>query len=116
MGKSFYLTQSPSQLQAASQSFSDLINAAAVSYGLTVPQAASYQTLNDTFSAAYFLAKAPETRTKATVQARRDAKIALVAKAAELAKIIEATPTVTNEQKVTLGLSVRATPTPKPPP
>ena len=61
MGKSFYLTQSPSQLRNASQVFSDLINAAAVSYGLTVPQAASYQTLNDSYVAAFLLADAPET-------------------------------------------------------
>ena len=36
--------------------------------------------------------------------------------ASDLAKIIEGTPTVTNEQKADLGLSVRATPTPMPPP
>ena len=36
--------------------------------------------------------------------------------AADLAKIIDGTPAVTNQQKIDLGLNVRATPTPKPPP
>ena len=39
MGKSFYLTSSYIKLRNASQVFSDLINAGAISYGLTMPQA-----------------------------------------------------------------------------
>ncbi len=115
MGKSFYYG-TDAQLYTGSQTFSDLINAAATTYGLTVAQAASYQTLNDSFAASYMLSQAPETRTKGTIQARNDAKVLLKQKAAELAKIVEATPTVTNQQKIDLGLSVRATPTIKPPP
>jgi hypothetical protein len=96
--------------------FSDLIVAGAVSYGLTVPMATAYQTLNDSYVAAFVLADAPETRTKGAILARNDAAVLLRAKAAELAKIIEATPTVTNEQKANLGLSVRKTPEPMPAP
>ena len=115
MGRSFYFG-TLAQLYTGSQTFSDLINAAATSYGLTTAQALSYQTLNDDFAAKYLLAQAPETRTKGAVQARNDAKLLLIQKAAELAKIVEATPAVTNQQKVDLGLSVRATPSPMPPP
>src|SRR5688572_11971847 len=115
MGRSFYFG-TPAQLYTSSQTFSDLINAAATSYGLTSAQALSYQTLNDDYRAKFQLAEAPETRTKGAVQARNDAKLLLIQKAAELAKIIEATPTVTNQQKVDLGLAVRATPSPMPPP
>jgi hypothetical protein len=116
MGQSFYLTQNYGQLRNASQTFSDLINAAAVSYGLTVPQAASYQTLNDDYVAKFLLADAPETRTKAAILDRNDAAVLLRAKAAELAKIIDATPTVTDGQRANLGLSVRKTPEPAPAP
>ncbi len=115
MGRSFYFG-TPAQLYTSSQTFSDLINAAATSYGLTSAQALSYQTLNDDYRAKFVLSQAPETRTKGTIQARNDSKFLLIQKAAELAKIIEATPTVTNQQKVDLGLSVRATPSPMPPP
>ena len=115
MGRSFYYG-TPAQLYTGSQVFSDLINAAATSYGLTTAQALSYQTLNDDYRAKFELSEAPETRTKGAIQARNDSKFLLVQKAAELAKIIEATPTVTNQQKVDLGLAVRATPSPMPPP
>jgi hypothetical protein len=116
MGQSFYLAKTYAALLTASQAFSDLINVGATAYGLTTLQASDYQTLNDTFAAKYQLAQAPDTRTKATVQGLKDARVALVAKASQLAKIVEATPTVTNEQKAALGLSVRATPQPAPAP
>ncbi len=116
MGSSFYLSRTNAQLYTGSQTFSDLINASATTYGLTTAQALSYQTLNDDFAAKYLLSQAPETRTKGTIQARNDAKILLKQKAAELAKIVDATPTVTNQQKIDLGLAVRATPAPAPAP
>ena len=112
MGKSFYVGAKLADLQAKSQAFSDLIESGYASYGITQAMAQSYKTLNDNFSAAYFLAKAEETRTKGTVQARRDVQVLLIAKASELAKIIEANPAVTNQQRIDLGLSVRATPGP----
>jgi hypothetical protein len=115
MGRSFYFGTN-AELYTGSQVFSDLINASFASYGLTSAQALSYQTLNDDYAAKYQASQAPETRTKGAVQARNDAKVLLMQKAAELAKIIEATPTVTNQQKVDLGLAVRAIPSPMPPP
>ena len=114
MGKSFYLTPSYSKLRNASQMFSDLINAGAVSYGLTMPHAAAYKALNDSYFAKFLLADAPETRTKATILDRNNAAILLKANASMLAKIVEATTTVTDGQKANLGLSVRAMPAPGP--
>ncbi len=107
-GKGFYYTQSYSRLRNASQTFSDLINAGAVSYGLTMPLAVAYKALNDSFVAKFLLADAPETRTKATILDRNNAAILLKANASMLAKIVEATTTVTDGQKANLGLSVRA--------
>ena len=112
MGKSFYLAKSYAQLRDGSQTFSDLINAAAASFGLTTLQAVSYKTVNDDYTAKFLVALAPQTRTKGTLLDRNDAKVLLVAKASELAKIIDATPTVTDGQRANLGLSVRATPSP----
>ena len=60
MGQSFYLTRNYSQLRNASQTFSDLINAGAVSYGLTMPLAVAYKALNDSFVAKFLLADAPK--------------------------------------------------------
>lgn len=115
MGRSFYFGTA-AQLYTGSQTFSDLINASATTYGLTTAQATAYKALNDDYAAKYRLSEAPETRTRGTIQARNDSTVLLTQKAAELAKIVDATPTVTNQQKIDLGLSVRATPTPKPPP
>lgn len=116
MGRSFYLSKSYADLYAGSNTFNNLIATGYASYGLTQPQAQSYDALNDTFAAAFLLAQAPQTRTKGTIQARNDAALPLVQKAAELAGIIENHPGVTNQQKIDLGLSVRATPSPAPAP
>ena len=115
MGRSFYLG-TIAQLYTGTQTFATLIVASPTSYGLSASIAAAYKTLSDSYVAKYILSEAPETRTKGTVRARNDAKTLLKQKAAELAKIIEATPSVTNQQRDNLGLSVRATPTPMPPP
>lgn len=112
MGTSFFRSKTLADLQAGSQKFSDMIATGYASYGLTLPMATEYATLNDNFSNYYFLAKADATRTKATVQARNDAKILLVEKASQLAKLIDGTGSVSNETKIELGLSVRATPAP----
>lgn len=116
MGRSFYLATKDSDLVAGSQSFSDLINASPTTYGLTAPIAASYQVLNDDFAARYQLTQQPATRTKVSIVGRNDARILLVQKASEIAKTIYGTPTVTDEQKSELGLSVRAAPAPAPAP
>jgi hypothetical protein len=115
MGRSFYLG-SDAELYNGTKVFSDLINAAATTYGLTTAQATSYKTLSDDFVAKQDIATAPATRTKTTILDRNNARDLLRPYAAQLAKIIEATPTVTDGQKAALGLSVRATPAPKPPP
>ena len=54
----------------------------------------------------------PSTRTKGQTAAKNAAKILLKVAASDLAKIIEGTSTVTDQQKIDLGLNVRATPTP----
>jgi hypothetical protein len=115
MGRSFYYGKD-AELYTGSQSFSTKITATPVAYGLTAPQATSYAATALTYKTEYLAAIDPETRTASKIIAKDDARAALVDATAQLAKIIEATPTVTNEQKNDLGLSVRATPTPMAPP
>src|SRR5438270_1215091 len=93
-------------LLAWSANFSTLISAGAVSYGLTVGQATAYAALHASYSTA-LAAVDPPIRNKAAVATKNTARTALKANARMLARIVEATPTVTNTQKVTLGLTVR---------
>jgi hypothetical protein len=68
--------------------------------------------LSDFYGEKYLAAANPEDRSPAKTQARNDAAGPLRAMAKSLASIINGTPTVTNEQKLELGLSVRNIPTP----
>lgn len=106
MSRSFYFGNY-AELQAGSQNFATKISSAPVSYGLSAPQAAAYQTLNDLYSDAYFAAVDPEQRTRGIIAARNVARRNLIAMAADLARIINGTSTVTDAQKFDLGISVR---------
>ena len=105
-----------SQLYTGSAAFSTKITATPTAFGLVAGQATAYSGLNSAFSSAYLLAIDPVTRTKGAVSAKNVAKGNLKTMASNLAKIIDGTPAVTDAQKITLGLNVRATPTPIPPP
>jgi len=86
-------------------------------FGLTAQQVTDFVALNTAWVAAYNAAVAPETRGPSTIQAKNDAKAAMVANARELARIIQAFPALTNQERVDLGLTVPDTePTPIPPP
>ena len=115
MGRSFFLG-TDAELYTGSKAFSTQITATPTAFGLTAANASAYAALNSAYEAAYLAANNAETRTKGAVQAKRDAKIALKAMASDLAKIIDGTATVTDQQKLDLGLSVRATPGPRPAP
>jgi hypothetical protein len=66
---------------------------------------------------AYNAAKAEGARSKALVQAKNDAKAALIPYARQLYMIIGGSPTVTNENKTLIGVHVRdSEPSPVPPP
>ena len=115
MGKNFF-NGTDAQLNTGSAAFSAKITATPTAFGLVAAQATAYSTLNGLFNTAYLAAIDPITRTKGKVAAKNQTKVNLKAMASELAKIIQATPTVTDEQKIELGLNVRAHPTPNPPP
>jgi hypothetical protein len=115
MGRNFF-NGTDAELFNGSNSFSTKITATPTAFGLVAAQATAYAALNTAYSTAYLAAIDPATRTKAKVSAKNQAKANLKASASNLAKIIDGTPTVTNEQKLDLGLNVRAMPQPIPPP
>jgi hypothetical protein len=115
MGHSFFLG-TDAELYVGSDSFATKIAATPTAFGLTAPQATSYGTVNTAWRAAYEAAVDPETRTKGKVAAKNTAREQVKKMASDLAKIIDGTATVTDEQKLDLGLSVRATAAPVPPP
>lgn len=115
MAYSFFTGTDP-ELYLGSEVFSSKINAAYGDYGLSQAQAAEYAVLNSIWRSAYLAAINPQTRTKSRIRAKDDARAAVCARAADLAKIISGTASVTSQQKLDLGLNVRAAPSPMPPP
>ena len=103
------------ELVTWSTNFDQKINAAAVSYGLTVAQASAYTAKHTAWLSSYQAANNPDTRSPSKVIAKDSAKTALISEARMLARIVQATPTVTPEQKSDLGLTVRdVEPSPQP--
>lgn len=115
MARSFYYG-SDAELYTGSQNFSTKISATPALYGLDAAQAAAYAAKNAVYEDTYVIAINPDTRTKSAVAAKNAAKKALKAMAADLAKVIDGTPTVTDAQKIDLGLNVRKAPSPVPVP
>ncbi len=116
MATSFFTARKLADLYAGSLTFSEMISATPVLFGLTAPIAASYAALHSSFAELYLLGEAPDTRTKPVIIGRNAAAVALRARAAEIAKLIEGTSTVTDQQRASLGLSVRKVPAPRPAP
>jgi hypothetical protein len=115
MGKSF-LPSREADLVNWSFNFKELIVANPTLYGLTVPLATAYAALHDDFAEAYTAAIDPGTRTPAAIILKNTAMDALKANARQLAKLVQGTPTVTDEQRGLLGLTVPAERTPINPP
>lgn len=115
MGKSFYLG-TDAQLATGAANFSTIIGTDFASLGLTNSQATAYATLNTAWQASYLTAITPETRTKSAVAAKNTQRALIRKMTADLVSVINGIPTVTDEQKINLGIAVRATPTPRPAP
>jgi hypothetical protein len=115
MARSFF-TGNDAQLYTGSNAFSSQISATPQAFGLVESQAVSYAALNADFSAKWLAATNEETRTKAAIVAKNTAARNLRLAAADLAKIIDGTATVTDAQKTALGLNVRKVPSPMPAP
>jgi hypothetical protein len=117
MASTNFLPDRESDLLTWSVNFDTKITASPTDYGLTADQATAYGTLHSAFADAYQTANNPDTRSPSNIVAKDVAKDALINNARMLARIVQATPAVTPEQKSELGLTVRdVEPTPIPPP
>lgn len=97
--------------------FSELLTAAPTDYGLTSSDATALAALTADFDSALSAATNGSTRGPSTIAAKDSARAAAEARARQLATIIQANPSVTEQQKTDLGLTVRKTnKTPVPPP
>ena len=99
-----------------SANFASVIATDFASLGLTTAQATAFGTLNTALQAAYSAAIDPTTRTRVTIADKTLALKNMRSSAILLAKIIYATPTVTDAQLIGLGLLPRSTRTPIPAP
>jgi hypothetical protein len=112
-----FLPKTDPGLLAWSTNFATKISAGATAYGLTTANATTYSTAQTDFATKLTAATEPSTRGKATVQAKDISRATLVALSQQFARQVQGTMTVTDEQRLALGLTVRKTePTPQPPP
>jgi len=104
-------------LEDWSQNFDTRITTTPTLFNLLASDATAFHALVQDFITRRAAAVNPGTRGKSTVAAKQTSKIALLARARQLARIVSAYPPVTPQQRVDLGLNVRDTdPTPIPPP
>lgn len=114
MSKEF-LPNTDAGLLAWSLNFSTKITATPTAYGLTSLLASAYADAHDAYAAA-LAACDPAVRNKPAVAAKNDAKFALKNLARNYSSLVHGTASVTDAQKLELGLNVRSAPSPIPPP
>lgn len=101
-----FIPEREAELLDWSRNFREQIVARPVELGLSAEQAAAYALLDDAYAQEYMLSQTPSTRTPVQIRRKNEAKKALKADARRLARIIRATPGVTNDQRGGLGLTV----------
>lgn len=116
MSRSFFTWTNDAELSMGSKAFSEQISASPEAYGLTSEMAEAYAARHAVFAQAVLAIGNRGTKTSAMVAGKNDARRALVEMASKLGKIISGTPSVTDAQRVNLGLSVRKARSPIGPP
>jgi hypothetical protein len=111
-----FLPSNDTKLLEWSTNFNTKLTATPTAYGMTAAQATTYNASHGSFATALSLASDPTTRTAQNILAKNEAKQALRALAGSYGRMIVANVAVTNPQKLALGLTPRAVPTPIPPP
>lgn len=106
MSDTDFLPMPEAKLASFVANFARQINAADSPFPFTEQQAADYQIAADTFIAALSRARAGGTRTPASIQAKNDAKQIIRRMTREYARMVHASPTVTDECKSHLGLTI----------
>lgn len=115
MPKPFY-QGTQAELASGAQNLVEIVTPAPATYGLTVGHVTSYTALTTSYVELLNLATEPATNSKVAVANKNAAKKALRAASLDVARIITATPTVTNAQLLALRLNERIVPQPQPVP
>lgn len=115
MAKNFY-SGLQAELASGARNLVDIVTPAAATYGLTAAQVTNYTALTTAYENALQLATEPATKTTVTVENKNVALKALKSATVDIARIITATPTVTNGQLLALQLNPRVAPQPAPVP
>lgn len=112
MSKS-YLPSKEADLVTWTGTFSAKLSATPLVFSLTPAQATAYETVQKDWATAYATYQDPATKTKPNLQIKRAAKTAVTEMTRELARIVQASPTVSDSARAELGLPVHKTePTP----
>lgn len=96
-----------SELLAWAVSNSAKITATPLVFGLTAPIAVSYAAAVADFETKLAVVTDPQTKTRGATSAKNDSKRDLKAAAREWARTVNAFPSITNEQRIDLGLNPR---------
>lgn len=102
-----FLPSKDADLLVWANNFSAKITATPVAYGLLAGQATAFAAILSSYSSALATSSNPVTRTRGTVAAKDAARTPMTASARNLARIINAFPTITNQQRIDLGLNPR---------
>jgi hypothetical protein len=105
-----------SLLATFAPNFSTIVSAAPATYNVPTTLAASLASASDNFVAAYDAASAEGTRSKSLTTAKSSAKLALLPILRSIYSAIQASTTVSDTQKVDLGINIRRMPVPIPAP
>lgn len=97
-------------LVAWAATFATGITATPTTFGLTAAQATAFTALSNGYAAAYTAASNVNTKSKALVAAKNAARDAIKNSARLLASIVNGQANVSDQQKLALGLNVRAQP------
>lgn len=101
-----WIPSKEAELITLSSDFSTAINSDPTAYGLDLTIAGDFATLNTAWVNAYNAAVNPTTRGPLTIQLKNDAKEAMLAQLRALGMQIQNRVATTNEQRITLGLTV----------
>jgi hypothetical protein len=110
-----FIPSTDAGLLAWSLNFASFINASPSAYGLSTVQATAYQALHSAYATA-LAACDPTVRSKSTVAVKNAARTDLKKGLKLLVSVINGQTTVTDGQKIELGLNVRAMPSSIPAP
>jgi hypothetical protein len=105
-----------SELVTWAQNLATRLNVSPLVFGVPVATATLLQTRTDAFVAAYELAANDATKTRAVVASKNDSKRLMLQTVSDVIRLINGTATVTDAQKLDLGVPVAKLPSPIQPP